>query len=223
MVSKAGEAPSWQRQLSGHRDRIADSIRVFIALELPHQAKEALSQTISALKQDISTGVRWVDPSGIHLNLKFLGNIQPSLTEQVFGAMNQASRINDFGSPDSGVFQLGLAELGVFPNPSRPRVLWAGIQGDLTILAGLQARVEEAAGQIGFTPEQRPYRPHLTLGRVREGVPPPARLKIGRAVSQGEMASSQPWQVDSLHLIRSDRRPEGATYTSLVSVPLSSS
>ena len=129
--------------------------------------------------------------------------------------MTQAAQIDN-----SSTLQLSLSQLGVFPNTRRPRVLWAGIQGDLSVLAGLQIRVEEAAGRIGFVPEQRPYRPHLTLGRVREGVPPPARLQIGQAVSEAELEPSPTWLVDSLHLIRSDRRPEGATYTSLGSVPL---
>ncbi len=205
-----------------------DSIRVFIALVLPPQAKDVLARTICALTQEISTGVRWVDPSGIHLTLKFLGNIQPTLTEQVFEAMTRASQNNksgnkDSGSDDSGHFQLSLSQLGVFPNTRRPRVLWASIQGDLNVLAGLQVRVEEAAGRIGFAPELRPYRPHLTLGRVREGVPPPARLQIGKAVSEAILEPSPTWLVESLHLIRSDRRPEGATYTSLGSVPLGGS
>ena len=105
------------------RDSVTESIRVFIALVLPAQGKEALTRTICALRQEISTGVRWVDPSGIHLTLKFLGNIRPNFTEQVFEAMTQASQIND-----SGALQLGLSQLGVFTNPRRPRVLWAGIQ-----------------------------------------------------------------------------------------------
>ncbi len=209
--------------MNQRRDSITNSIRVFIALVLPPQAKEALTRTICALTQEISTGVRWVDPSGIHLTLKFLGNIQPALTEQVFEAMTRESKNKDSGSDDSGHFQLSLSQLGVFPNTRRPRVLWAGIQGDLNVLAGLQVRVEEAAGWIGFAPELRPYRPHLTLGRVREGVPPPARLQIGKAVSEAKLEPSPPWLVDSLHLIRSDRRPKGATYTSLGSVPLVSS
>ena len=192
-----------------------DSIRVFIALVLPTQTIEALTRTICALKQEIPAGVRWVDPSGIHLTLKFLGNIQPALTGQVFEAMTHATQIND-----SGGFDLGLTQLGVFPNPRQPRVLWAGIQGKLNALAGLQVRVEEATSRIGFAPEQRPYRPHLTLGRVRQGVPPPARLQIGQAVSVAKLEPSPPWMVDSLHLIQSDRRPEGAIYTSLGSVPL---
>ena len=201
--------------MNQRRDSITESIRVFIALQLPPQAKEALTRTICALRQEISTGVRWVDSSGIHLTLKFLGNIQPTFTERVFEAMTQAAQIEH-----SSTFQLSLSQLGVFPNTRRPRVLWAGIQGDLSVLARLQIRVEEACCQIGFAPEQRPYRPHLTLGRVREGVPPPARLHIGQAVSEAELEPSPPWLVHSLHLIRSDRRPEGATYNSLGSVPL---
>ncbi len=200
------------------RDSVTESIQVFIALVLPAQGKEALTRTICALRQEISTGVRWVDPSGIHLTLKFLGNIRPNFTEQVFEAMTQASQIND-----SGALQLGLSQLGVFTNPRRPRVLWAGFQGDPTALAGLQVGVEEAADRMGFAPEQRPYRPHLTLGRVREGVPPPARLQIGKTVSEAKLEPSSPWLVDSLHLIQSDRRPEGATYTSLGSVHLAGS
>ena len=214
--------------MNQRRDSTTGSIRVFIALVLPPQAKEALTRTICALTHEISTGVRWVDPSGIHLTLKFLGNIQSNLTGQVFEAMTQAARNKDSGGDDSrrddsGPFQLSLSQLGVFPNTRRPRVLWAGIQGDLTVLAGLQVRVEEAADRIGFAPEQRPYRPHLTLGRVREGVPPPARLQIGKAVSAAKLEPSPPWLVESLHLIQSDRRPEGATYTSLGSVPLGGS
>ena len=201
----------------------SDSIRVFIALVLSSQAIKALTRTICALTRDIPTEVRWVDPSGIHLTLKFLGNIRPILVGQVFEAMTQASHINDSGSNRNSAFKLSLSQLGVFPNVRRPRVLWAGIQGDLTILAELQARVEEAAGRIGFAPEQRPYRPHLTLGRVHEGVPPPARLQIGQAVSEAKLEPSPPWLVDSLHLIRSNRRPEGATYTSLGSVRIGGS
>ena len=199
-------------------DSVTGSIRVFIALDLPPQAKEALTRTIGALGQEISTVVRCVDSSGIHLTLKFLGNIHPTFTPQVFEAMTQAAQ-----SDHSNTFQLSLSQLGVFPNPRRPRVLWAGIQGDLTALAGLQIRVEEAAGRIGFAPEQRPYRPHLTLGRVREGVSPPVCLQIGQVVSEAKLEPSSPWLVDSLHLIRSDRRPEGATYTSLGSIPLGAS
>ena len=164
-----------------------------------------------------------MDPSGIHLTLKFLGNIQPTFTGQVFDAMTQACQSNQTGSNDSAVFELSLSQLGVFPNARRPRVLWAGIQGDLAILARLQAWVEAAAGRIGFAPEQRPFRPHLTLGRVREGVPPPARLQIGRVVSEAKLEPSPTWLVDSVHLIQSDRRPDGATYTSLGSVPLGGS
>ncbi len=202
------------------RDSNTGSIRVFIALVLSPQAIEVLTRTICALKQEIPSGVRWVEPSGIHLTLKFLGNIQPTLTGQVFDAMTRATQINDSGSNDSGPFQLSLSQLGVFPNPRQPRVLWAGIQGDLAALAGLQVRVEEAAGRIRFAPEQRPYRPHLTLGRVRQGVSPPVRLQIGQAVSEAKLEASPPWKVDSLHLIQSDRRPDGAIYTSLWSVPL---
>jgi RNA 2',3'-cyclic 3'-phosphodiesterase len=193
----------------------AGTLRVFIALDIPPEAKQALTHTITQLQSAIPSGVRWVDPAGIHLTLKFLGNIEAALADHVLAAMGQAAA--SFGS---NPFHLALSHLGVFPNARQPRVLWAGAQGDLESLERLQIVVDEAVSPLGFAREQRPFRPHLTLGRVRDGAPPPALRAIGEAVTDIRLPPVAGWKVDTMYLIRSTLTPNGAIYTSLGNVAL---
>lgn len=219
------------------------TIRVFIALDIPAEARQVLSATVRQLQAAIPGGVRWVDPASVHLTLKFLGDIDPNLINSVFEAMLQSAR---------GVapFQLRLLGLGLFPNARQPRVLWAGVDGDLDPLKDLQKRVDESVSALGFSRERQPFHPHLTLGRLRDGVSPLIRRHIGTIISSpplashpdkednppvsplGEKGESSPsplnkggplgdlWPVDAVHLICSTLTSSGAVYTSLGSVPL---
>ncbi len=198
----------------------ASTVRVFIALDLPAAAKFSLSQAIEELQRAIPSGVRWVDPAGIHLTLKFLGNIETRLIEPVLDAMGQGA-----GKFGAATCSLQLSGLGVFPNPREPRVLWAGVRGDLAALGRLQRGVDESCSALGFARERRPFRPHLTLGRVRDSAPAPTRRDIGEAVATLSTASTalQPevgWKATEIHLIRSNLTPQGAIYTSLGATPL---
>ena len=192
-------------------------IRTFIAIHLSQEARLQLSDTIRSLGSQISSGVRWVDPEGIHLTIKFLGDIDPALVEDVLRAMEQAAS-------GSLPFQLHLNGLGVFPNQRRPRVLWAGLGDDLDALGALQEKLEAAMSGLRFPQERRTFNPHLTLGRVRGGVPNLARQQVGAVVSSaplndaGEDANF--WPVNAIHLMRSNLTPNGAVYSSLGSVPL---
>jgi len=210
-------------------------IRTFIALETPPWAREVLAQTIEQLRQAIPGGVRWQDPTGIHLTLKFLGNIDPHRVDGLLKAMADSAK----GSPP---FQLRLAGLGAFPNQRQPRVLWVGLAGDLQSLQGLHEKVEEEVQKLAPTSpsrESRPFRPHLTLGRVQEGVSQAIRSQIGAVMSatplrpplprgdtegstsgEGQLQEGPLWVVDSVHLIRSTLTPQGALYTSLGAVAL---
>lgn len=166
------------------------------------------------LQKSLSTEVRWVAPEGIHLTLKFLGNVDAGLVEDIFRAMQRAS--DKFAATS---LELRLFELGVFPNRREPRVLWAGVEGDTEGLQQLQGLVDDSISELGFAKERRPFRPHLTLGRVRERVAPDRRRGIGEVISQSSLASCPPWIADELHLIRSTLTPQGAIYDSLGSVP----
>ena len=192
-----------------------DTVRVFIALDLPQDAKEVLAETIGQLRSVIPSGVRWVDPWGIHLTLKFLGNVDTSVVDDILAAMRVASE--NYSGPK---FSLTLSALGLFPNIKQPRVLWAGADGDLDTLTSLQTLVDEAVSRLGFSPEKRPFRPHLTLGRVQDGVPPGGRRSIGEAAVKALLPPVAAWEVDSMHLIRSTLTPQGAIYTSLGTVAL---
>ena len=188
-------------------------IRTFIAIHLSQEARLQLSDTIHSLESEIPSGVRWVDPEAIHLTLKFLGDIDPALVEDVLLAMEQAAS-------GSLPFHLHLNGLGVFPNQRQPRVLWAGLGGDLDVLGALQEKLETAMYGLNFPRERRTFSPHLTLGRVRDGVSAVARQRVGAVVTSGSLEDADSWPVNMVHLMRSNLTPEGAVYSSLGSASL---
>lgn len=188
-------------------------IRVFIALQISQVATQALAEVTARLSAAVPRGVRWVDPESVHLTLKFLGNIDPGLTGQVLEAVRRAGQ-------GSFPFRLHLSGLGAFPNQRQPRVLWTGVAGDLDELAGLQGKMEDAIAQLGFPRDRRPFSPHLTIGRVRDGVSGELRRQIGDAVAAASLEPTDSWLVESVHLMRSTITPGGAVYASLGSARL---
>ena len=194
-----------------------DQVRVFVALDLPQVAKDVLNETMLQLQATLPSGIRWVRPDGIHLTLKFLGDVDAGMVEPLLDAMGRVATLAD---PQG--FDLHLTRLGMFPNAREPRVLWAGVGGDVAPLAKLQKSVDEAISALGFPAERRPFRPHLTLGRVRDQVTAADRKKIGDQVSQATIGESPPWTVREIHLIQSDLTPAGAIYRSLGAAPLAS-
>ena len=193
-------------------DRSRD-IRVFIALLIPTESRAILSGTMGRLQAQVPTGVKWVDPQGIHLTLKFFGNINSTWKEPVLEAMGDVGR-------QATPFNLELSSLGVFPNERQPRVLWSGVNGDMEALAGLQEEVEQAMLALGFRREKRRFNPHLTIGRVRDGVGNSPRQQIGKVMAATVLGPVEPWTVDAMHLVQSTLTPQGAIYDSLGHVPL---
>ena len=98
--------------------------------------------------------------------------------------------------------------------------MWAGVGGDLDALASLQDAVETAMTGAGFQRERRPFRAHLTIGRVRDGATPRQRRAIGDAVSSTTLPPVEPWQIETVHLVQSTLTPQGAIYADLGSVEL---
>ena len=190
-----------------------ETLRAFIALPLPPDWTHALAEAICQLRRSIPAGVRWADPSGIHLTLKFLGptdaNAVPGIVKALIAQMASAT-------PPL----LSLSGLGTFPAGRNPRVLWAGVSGDLAALQGLQQRAEAAAAGLGWPPEKRPFRPHLTLGRVRDHTPGQRRQAIAQAVANANLPPATGWQPHTVRLYRSVLTPRGAIYTSLGEVAI---
>ena len=191
------------------------TVRVFVALDLPAQAKEILRHTVEELVDVLSSDIRWVDPSGIHLTLKFLGDVDTGQVDSLLSAMEKAA-----SAFEGCTLPLSLSGLGVFPNAREPRVLWAGVEGDLEALGRLQTLVDQELSELGFARERRPFRPHLTLARVRDQVSQLERRRIGEAVGLARLAGKHDWEAREIHLIRSTLTPNGAIYDSIGVKPL---
>jgi 2'-5' RNA ligase len=189
------------------------SLRLFIALELPAAITETLDGLIARLREQTPRGgVRWVRAEGIHLTLKFFGEVKPERVAEIQNALTQAVA-------GRAPLALELNGCGVFPNALAPRVAWAGLAGELTQLRALQTAVERGAAALGYPPEARGFTPHLTLGRVTEQLRPAERPHVGQALKALTFAP-QPFIAERVSLIRSDLRPTGAVYTALITAPL---
>ncbi len=192
-----------------------ESVRAFIAIELPNSVKSTLSQLQDNLKQSGYAPVKWVDPHSIHLTLKFLGNIAAGTIPEVTKAISEAAR-------GIAPLRLELGEPGVFPNLRAPRVVWVGLGGEIATLSVIQENIESALIPFGFPPERRAFSPHLTLGRVRERCSAEERRRLGETVASLKVDTRLSFTVDSLSLMRSRLTREGAFYSRLASVALES-
>jgi RNA 2',3'-cyclic 3'-phosphodiesterase len=135
-------------------------MRLFVAVPVTEPAREQILKLLGRLRS-ANWPVRWVHDEGLHMTLKFFGEVGPERLDVIAEALR-------FAAADAGSLALQLSELGAFPSRSRPRVLWVGVDAPPG-LELLQDRIERGCEAIGFPPEGAPFQPHITLGRVREG------------------------------------------------------
>jgi 2'-5' RNA ligase len=190
-----------------------EEIRSFIAIELPEEAKKGLARLRKELERDEHKFVKWVDPGGIHLTLKFLGNIPSKRVAEITEAMERAAQ-------GISPFNLEISGLGAFPSLKQARVFWVGIGGEVDKLSGLQQNIDSALAALGFAKEERPFMPHLTLARIREGASPPEKRSFGELVGSTIFEDKYHVEVEAIRLMRSQLTPTGAIYTCLSVVEL---
>lgn len=190
-----------------------EKIRAFIAIELPDPVKDSLSSLEDRLRPAEHPYVKWVDPQGIHLTLKFLGNIAPDQVPRIIEAITSASQ-------GTSPIELQIGGLGAFPNLQRPRVIWVAVTGEVERLIALQQGIDQALMPLGFAIEKRPFSPHLTLGRLRERASPGERNSIGKLVMATESEGGPAQEVKQISLMRSTLTPSGAIYSRLASIEL---
>lgn len=190
-----------------------EQIRAFVAIELSESTKEGLSAVMGKLQPSKHRCVKWVSPGGMHLTLKFLGNIY---TDQVPGITEAIVSCTRGVRP----FDIQLGMPGAFPSLQQPRVIWIALTGDIQRLKELQKDIDNALSHFGFEHEKRPFKPHLTLGRLRDGASSGDRERIGRAVSAVAFRSGPPMEVREVSLMRSTLMPSGAVYDRLASIEL---
>ena len=190
-----------------------DTMRSFIAIELPQALRAELGNLQNKLQTPRQTWIKWVVPESVHLTLKFLGDVSIDKIEEIVTAIEEASS-------EIIQFKLKVQELGVFPNLSRIRVIWVGLTGDLDRLQILQKNIEENMEILGFPAEERKFTPHLTLGRVRFQPPSPDLEKFTRLIEMTKFVSSSEIDVDTVNLMKSELTPKGAIYSKIASIKL---
>lgn len=188
-------------------------IRAFIAIELTPEIRRALDQTSSELRGRLKdVPVRWVAAEGTHLTLKFLGDVSVANLE----VLKKILHAEAGGHPP---FEIGIAELGAFPSIQRPRVIWVKVDSP-AVLSSIQHSIENETARLGYAREDRPFSPHLTLGRVPRNATPADIHRIGEVLAQFKVGFLGVMRVESINLYRSDLRPSGAVYTCLYAAPL---
>jgi 2'-5' RNA ligase len=177
------------------------TMRTFIAIDIPDALRSEMNKIIEELKK-CGADVRWVKVNSIHLTLKFLGEIP----EEIVGKVIKKIDANVAGFDP---LKIRLAELGGFPNLSRPRVIWLGAMGIGEGLKVLHKEIEKSLQSLGFAPENRDFKPHLTLGRVKS---PRGLSNLTKMVRDKADVELGEFIADSYYLFQSILKPAGAEY-----------
>ena len=181
------------------------NLRLFFAVELPEEIIGHLSYITNKLYRYGLPSIKWVDVNNIHLTLKFLGDTSENLVDSITSTMR--TTVSDV-SP----FILQIKGIGTFPNMRRPRILWAGVKGNLEPVARIKNRLEQTMEMQGFVKEQRPFSPHLTIGRINAQLSPQELERLDRAIPEINNLSPVYMQVNALSLIESRLTRSGAIY-----------
>jgi RNA 2',3'-cyclic 3'-phosphodiesterase len=193
------------------------SLRLFVAIELPDEQKQALarlqdSMKIAAAKRFSYVRVRWTRPESMHITLKFLGATPPDRLESVVNAL--ASAVSD-----SPAFNLSLANAGSFAGRRAPQVIIAGVSGQTKPLLELVERIDTALAAAGWPREKRDFRAHITLARLPEDLSNEARRAIAETASRVKLDSGHSWPVAHVSLMQSHLGREGAHYERIARFP----
>jgi 2'-5' RNA ligase len=179
-------------------------MRLFVAIEIDPGIRERIHEFVSSLRSKIS-GARWVRPEGLHITLKFLGNVADERREQIENALR---------SVRGREVTLSLKQLGVFPNPRSARVLWVGIEAGPE-LQQLATAVDQQMNSLGFEREKRAFSPHVTLARFNQR----PEGDLGPLLSSAQPGFGT-MTANEFHLYESKLSPQGSRYTKLASFKL---
>jgi RNA 2',3'-cyclic 3'-phosphodiesterase len=187
---------------------VKDVVRTFIAIDMGSEIQSKLDRVLDHLKTVLkTTSIRWVPARNIHLTLKFLGDV----------SVKNISAIQDVLQAVAGQqhpFEIQVGNLGAFPSPRRARVIWVGVEAPADLNA-LQHNIENELARLGYVREDRPFSPHLTLGRVSNDHPSTGGQLINQALDEYTPGILGTVAISSVQLFRSDLQPGGSRYTSL--------
>ena len=194
-------------------------MRTFLAIEIPPAVHTVIRQTQQEIEMLLAAAhhghaIRWTAPAAVHLTVRFLGETTEEQRRQLQeGCLRLAARQKPF--------TLTVQEAGCFPNVQAPNIIWLGLQPADQTLLQLQAKMEQVAQAVGFAAEPKPFRPHLTIGRLRHTIERPQQRAIGQILAR-ELATIQPshspttaFVVTSIVHMQSQLEPTGAHYIPL--------
>jgi len=180
-------------------------MRLFVAIEIESEIRRRIEEFVSRLKPQVG-GARWVRPEAMHITLKFLGNVanetRPAIELSLAGVRASS-------------FEINLGNVGVFPNPKFPRVLWVGTQAGPE-LAELAQEIDERMGRLSFQREMREFAPHITLARFNDR----SKTSSMNSVLSAPQPSFGTMTAKEFHLYESKLSPQGSRYSKLASFAL---
>ena len=188
---------------------MGSTLRTFVAINIPANIKQELAR-VQDLFRHADIGVRWVRPEGLHVTLKFLGEVEEERIAEIRSVMVEAAR-------GASAFTLELTEVDAFPNARYPRIIWMGLEDASGELQRLQEKLDKGFRKLGFEPEGREYSPHLTMGRVAASR---GRGQLIRLLHTEKRRHGGIFEVSAVDPMRSTLTPAGAEYALLGSVPL---
>jgi 2'-5' RNA ligase len=179
-------------------------VRTFVAVLLADELRKRISEVQEQAKK-LAPDVKWVAPDNFHATLKFLGNVREDALEAVFSAVEEAAGA-------FSAFELSMSRLGAFPNARNARVVWVGIEDGRDELAALASAVDARLAKLGFPREERDFKSHITIGRVKSS----KRLDdLARGIDEIDASDLGRQTVSSVAVMQSDLRPTGPVYTPL--------
>ncbi len=184
-------------------------MRTFIAIEMTSDIKAGMKELQDKLRAS-GADVAWTRPDGVHLTLKFLGEVDAATVDSLGAALEEAVK-------GTAPFTLDVRGTGVFPTPKSPRVVWLGLEGGIEALAALYEKVEAVCERLGFRREGRPFKPHVTLGRVKSLR---GRESLMKALAGFEKVELGTIEADVVSVMKSELRPSGAVYTEMRRIEL---
>jgi 2'-5' RNA ligase len=184
-------------------------MRLFIAIHIPDDIKQQMADVQRRIRNS-GVDASWPRPEGMHLTLKFLGEVPESRTEEIASALAAAVEKRER-------FRLEIHGTGAFPNGRNARVVWIGVSGDTEKLNALQAAVEQAMAALGMEREEKSFKPHLTIGRIKYIR---SRESWLAALEQVKDISLPGFDVKAVSLMKSELKRTGAEYTEIARAEL---
>lgn len=197
-------------------------LRTFLAIDLPASLRPTFERNLQRFKRNISgpsaeahAGVSWVHHKNLHVTVKFFGETTDVQISEIYQVVKAV--LAEF-SP----FDVELRGCGVFPDARRPRTLWVGIGGDVDVLTALVTQIDHAVVSVGFPSEDKPFRPHLTVARVKKDYRRVGEMLEASGAFTDAFCFGR-FRVERVTLFRSDLRPGGSVYTPLWDVAFAGS